>query len=105
MLKSTNHLEWLRVCCTELKRNFNVLGLKSQIIFQIRACCWTGKESSRWTKKPQRRYEQAKVRFTTEERIGKEMKSTRERYECLDQAYDVALKLQRYSDGKNFVRF
>ena len=54
----------------------------------------TEKKARGGQRSPQRRYEQAKVRFTTEERIGKRDEVNKERYECLDQAYDVALKLQ-----------
>jgi len=49
----------------------------------------------------------SKLKYDLRQRkeLEKEMRLTREHYENLNQAYDVALKLQRYSDGKNFVRF
>jgi len=33
------------------------------------------------------------------------MRSIKQQFERLNQAYDIALKLQKYSDGRNFVRF
>jgi len=53
------------------------------------------------------RDEITKLKYDLQQRraMEGEMRSTKERFERLGQAYDIALKLQKYSDGKNFVRF
>jgi exonuclease SbcC len=104
--KAQNHLEWLRgllyraqeeLQCFRSEVSDNIPD--SSVLLDRKRKLEVDKEALKDA--------MSKLKYDLRQRkeLEKEMKSTRERYECLDQAYDVALKLQRYSDGKNFVRF
>ena len=104
--KAQNHLEWLRgllyraqeeLQCFRSEVSDNIPD--SSVLLDRKRKLEVDKEALKDA--------MSKLKYDLRQRkeLEKEMRSTRERYECLDQAYDVALKLQRYSDGKNFVRF
>ena len=54
-----------------------------------------------------RKDEITKLKYDLQQRrsLEGEMRSIKQQFERLNQAYDIALKLQKYSDGRNFVRF